>query len=94
LRGLAANVRSYYDCGVDLCEATLHSKLTYTCGFAQSPDQSLEELQHNKLDLICRKLRLQPSDELADRCCGFASLLIHAVENYDVSNLSAAYYIP
>ena len=86
-RGKEGNIHQHYDVGVDLFESCLDSTMTYSCGYASSPDDDLERLQANKLDRICRKLRLQPGEKLLDIGCGFAGLLIHAAKNFGVSGL-------
>jgi len=83
-RGKAHNVQRHYDVGDDLFKSFLDSTLTYSCGYATDPGDDLEKLQQNKLDRICRKLRLRPGDRLLDIGCGFGGLLIHAAKNYGV----------
>jgi cyclopropane-fatty-acyl-phospholipid synthase len=85
LRGKAHNVQRHYDLGDDLFEAFLDSTLTYSCGYATDPGDDLETLQRNKLERICRKLRLRPGDRLLDIGCGFAGLLVHAAKHYGVN---------
>jgi cyclopropane-fatty-acyl-phospholipid synthase len=87
LRGKQHNVRSHYDLGNDLFESFLDSKLTYSCGYACSPEDDLETLQTNKLDRICRKLRLERDERLLDIGCGFGGLLIHAAKHYGVTGV-------
>ncbi|RMH17935.1 MAG: methyltransferase domain-containing protein [Acidobacteria bacterium] len=82
LRGKAHNVQRHYDVGDDLFQAFLDSSLTYSCGYAEDPGDDLETLQKNKLDRICRKLRLEEGDRLLDVGCGFGGLLIHAAKHY------------
>lgn len=82
LRGNARNVRAHYDIGDELFECFLDSTLTYSCGYAKTPTDSLDELQQNKLDRICQKLELRPGDRLLDIGCGFGGLLIHAAKHY------------
>jgi cyclopropane-fatty-acyl-phospholipid synthase len=84
LRGRTRNVRGHYDLGDDLFEAFLDKTLTYSCGYAQSPTDSLESLQFNKLDRICKKLDLRPGERLLDIGCGYGGLLIHAAKHYGV----------
>lgn len=84
LRGKAHNVQRHYDIGDDLFEAFLDKTLTYSCGYATHPDDDLEKLQQNKLERICRKLRLRPGDRLLDIGCGFGGLLIHAAKHHGV----------
>jgi len=50
LRKRATNVQRHYDIGDDLFEAFLDPTLTYSCGFANTPHDSLETLQLNKLE--------------------------------------------
>jgi cyclopropane-fatty-acyl-phospholipid synthase len=78
------NVRRHYDLGNDLFESFLDPTLTYSCGYAQTPVDSLEKLQANKLQRICRKLRLQPGNRMLDIGCGFGGLLILAAENFGI----------
>ena len=85
--GRESNIHRHYDAGIDLFEACLDSTMTYSCGYAGSPDDDLEQLQRNKLDRICRKLRLQPGERLLDIGCGYAGLLIHAAKHYGVSGV-------
>jgi cyclopropane-fatty-acyl-phospholipid synthase len=64
--------------------------MTYTCAYWKEGTQTLREAQINKLDHVCRKLRLQPGEHLIDVGGGWGSLLFHAVRNYGVvgTNLS------
>jgi cyclopropane-fatty-acyl-phospholipid synthase len=87
LAGKARNVQRHYDLGDDLFQSFLDSTLTYSCGYAESPDDDLERLQSNKLDRLCRKLRLQPGDHLLDIGCGYGGLLIHAARRFGVTGL-------
>ena len=76
--------RVHYDLGNDLYEAMLDPTMAYSCGYwAQA--STLEEAQVAKLDLICRKLDLQPGMRLLDIGCGWGSLMRHAAEHYGVS---------
>jgi cyclopropane-fatty-acyl-phospholipid synthase len=83
-RSAQANVRRHYDIGDDLFEAFLDSTLTYSCGYAITQDDDLEQLQFNKLNRICQKLRLKAGERLLDIGCGFGGLLIFAAKNYAV----------
>jgi cyclopropane-fatty-acyl-phospholipid synthase len=83
-RGGQRNVRRHYDLGDDLFESFLDSTMTYSCGYASTKEDDLEQLQSNKLGRICRKLMLRPADRLLDIGCGFGGLLIYAAKNYEV----------
>ena len=58
--------------------------MQYSCAHFPQWDATLEQAQVNKLDLICRKLRLQPGETMLDIGCGWGGLLCHAVQNYGV----------
>jgi cyclopropane-fatty-acyl-phospholipid synthase len=85
LRARETNVQRHYDLGDDLFKAFLDPTLTYSCGYAGAPDDSLETMQLNKLDRICKKLRLCQGARLLDIGCGFGGLLIFAAERYGVT---------
>lgn len=88
LSGKRINIKKHYDdVGDDLFEMMLDKSMSYTCGYAASPDDSLEQMQFNKLDRICHKLRLQPGDHLMDIGCGYGNLLIHAARHYGVTGV-------
>ncbi len=59
--------------------------MVYSCAYFGSPDDTLDEAQTRKLDLVCRKLELQPGERLLDIGCGWGSLLIHAAREYGVT---------
>ncbi len=74
----------HYDIGNDLYEAMLDPTLTYTCGYWKDA-KNLEEAQQAKLDLICRKLKLEPGMKVLDIGCGWGSFAIYAAKKYGVS---------
>jgi cyclopropane-fatty-acyl-phospholipid synthase len=83
-RGRYRNVQSHYDLGEDLFAAFLDESMAYSCGYVVAPDDELADLQRQKFDRICRKLRLKPGERLLDIGCGFGGLLIHAATHYGV----------
>jgi cyclopropane-fatty-acyl-phospholipid synthase len=87
VRGGRRNVQRHYDQGEDLFESFLDETLTYSCGYAVSPEDGLEMLQRNKFDRICRKLRLSPGHHLLDIGCGCGGLLIHAARHHGTSGI-------
>ena len=81
----------HYDLGNDLYAAMLGKRLVYSCGYWTRPDgrvlASLDAAQEAKLDLVCRKLRLQPGMRVLDIGCGWGEALKFAAERYGVSGV-------
>ena len=75
--------KRHYDIGNDVYQAMLDPTMSYSCGYWQNAS-SLEQAQHDKLDLICRKLELQPGERLLDIGCGWGGLAHHAAAHYAV----------
>jgi cyclopropane-fatty-acyl-phospholipid synthase len=59
--------------------------MVYTCAYFSEWHHDLDRAQADKLDMICRKLRLQPGDRMLDIGCGWGALLIHAAKHYGVN---------
>ena len=78
------NIHEHYDLGNDFYRLWLDEHLTYTCAYFPSPDVSLEEAQTAKLDLVCRKLNLQPGQQVIEAGSGWGSLALHMAKNYGV----------
>ncbi|KAG9311310.1 sphingolipid C9-methyltransferase [Chiua virens] len=78
-------VRDHYDRGDDFYAWFLGPRMIYTSGVVTTLEasESLEQLQDNKLALVCSKLNLQPNDRLLDVGCGWGTLAAFAAKNYD-----------
>lgn len=74
----------HYDLSNEFYSLFLDKEMVYSSAYFPTPDSSLDEAQLNKLDLICRKLRLAPGDRLFDPGCGWGGLLCYAAEHYGV----------
>jgi cyclopropane-fatty-acyl-phospholipid synthase len=72
----------HYDLGNELFENMLDKRLVYSCAYWKNA-RTLNEAQENKLDLICRKIGLQPGMRILDIGCGWASFAKYAAEKYD-----------
>ena len=77
-----AAVSFHYDLSNDFYNLWLDPALVYSCAYFKSADDSLEIAQSQKLDYICRKLRLRPGERLLDIGCGWGGLVLHAARNY------------
>jgi cyclopropane-fatty-acyl-phospholipid synthase len=82
-RDLAA-VRFHYDVGNDFYALWLDRRLVYSCAYFRTPETVLDDAQEAKLDLVCRKLRLERGMRLLDIGCGWGSLVTFAAERYGV----------
>lgn len=81
LRRSRAVARQHYDLGNDFYRDMLDSRMQYTCAYWKSA-RSLEEAQEHKLDLICRKLALEPGMSILELGCGWGGLARFAAERY------------
>ena len=81
-RGSQRNIRAHYDLGNELFEAFLDSTMMYSAAQFLSPDDTLEQAQLNKLERICQKLELKPSDHLLEIGTGWGSMAIYAATHY------------
>lgn len=74
-------ISHHYDVGNDFYERVLGPSMVYSCAY-WTPGSTLERAQHDKLDLVCRKLALHPGDRLLDVGCGWGSMALHAAREY------------
>jgi len=78
-----AVISHHYDLSNDFYQLILDPQMAYSCAYwSDATDQTLEQAQAAKLDLVCRKLGLQHNDRLLDIGCGWGSLSIHAALHY------------
>ncbi len=74
----------HYDIGNDLFEKMLDSRMQYSCGYWEKA-KSLEEAQEAKLDLICRKLKLEKGMTLLEIGCGWGGFAKYVTQKYGVT---------
>ena len=77
-----ALIRFHYDLSNEFYGLFLDPEMVYTCAYFPTPETTLEQAQQAKLDMICRKLRLQPGDRFLDIGCGWGGLVCHAAQHY------------
>jgi cyclopropane-fatty-acyl-phospholipid synthase len=80
----AQAVRYHYDLPGEFYGLWLDPGMNYSCGYFRAANDTLDLAQEQKLDYVCRKLRLQRGERLLDIGCGWGSLLLHAARNYGV----------
>lgn len=81
----AEAVRHHYDVSNEFFALFLDRTMTYSCALFEDGIEGLEDAQRAKLDLICRKLGLEPGMRMLDIGCGWGSLAIHAAREYGAS---------
>ncbi|KAK3400983.1 S-adenosyl-L-methionine-dependent methyltransferase [Sordaria brevicollis] len=79
-------VRDHYDRGDDFYSWFLGPRMIYTSGIISDPtkEETLEELQDNKLAIVCEKADLKEGETLLDIGCGWGTLARFASVNYGV----------
>jgi len=78
-------IHYHYDVSNDFYALWLDRRMVYSCGYFKSDADSLELAQFQKLDHLCRKLRLAPGERFLDVGCGWGGLVLHAAEHYGVN---------
>ena len=82
LRTSRRNIKEHYDLSNDFFELWLDPTMTYSAAYWDRPDMTLEQAQIRKYDVLCRKLRLQPSDQVLEIGSGWGGFSMHAAKNF------------
>lgn len=80
-------IHYHYDVSNDFYRLWLDPNMVYSCAYFHRATDNLAAAQVQKLDHICRKLRLKSGERLLDVGCGWGGLILHAVKNYGVHAL-------
>ncbi|GMQ75183.1 MAG: C17 cyclopropane fatty acid synthase CfaB [Gammaproteobacteria bacterium] len=83
-RNTKESIAHHYDVGNDFYSLWLDPEMVYSCAYFSGVDQTLDDAQRDKLDYICRKLRLTPGQTLLDVGCGWGALVCWAARQYGV----------
>ncbi len=86
-RKLADNkafIQFHYDLSNDFYALFLDPEMVYSCAYYTDWSNGVEQAQRDKLEMICRKLRLKPGHRMLDIGCGWGGLVCHAARNYGV----------
>jgi cyclopropane-fatty-acyl-phospholipid synthase len=78
------NIHYHYDLSNRFYELFLDPEMVYSCAYFKDWDNDLATAQADKLDMICRKLRLKPGEAFLDIGCGWGALVCHAAKHYGV----------
>ncbi len=83
-RGNRANIAHHYDVSNAFYRLWLDARMVYSCAYFKRDDDTLDQAQEQKLDHICRKLRLTPGEKFLDIGCGWGGLIFWAAQHYGV----------
>ncbi len=81
----AEAIRHHYDISNEFYQLFLDQRLVYSCGYFTDFANGIDQAQTDKLEHICRKLRLKPGERLLDIGCGWGAMLIYAAKHYGVT---------
>ena len=81
-KGSQKNIAAHYDLGNDMFEQFLDPTMMYSAAQFLTADDTLEQAQLNKLQRICQKLDLKPTDHLLEIGTGWGSMALYAAQHY------------
>ena len=77
------NACFHYANGTDFYSYWLDNPyMMYTCAYWKEGTRTLEEAQQNKMEHVCRKVRLQPGETFVDIGCGWGGFMRYAWEKH------------
>jgi cyclopropane-fatty-acyl-phospholipid synthase len=79
-----AAISFHYDVSNEFYRLWLDQERVYSCAYFFNPEESLDQAQRNKLEHICRKLRLRPGERMLDIGCGWGALVCWAARHHGV----------
>lgn len=74
----------HYDVSNEFYSLWLDELMNYSCAYFRNWDEDIHTAQRNKLELICRKLRLKEGEKVLDIGCGWGGFLIYAAQKYGI----------
>ncbi len=83
-RDETAFIQFHYDVSNAFYQLFLDPEMQYSCGYFTDWSNGIEQAQRDNLEMICRKLRLQPGERFLDVGSGWGGLICHAAREYGV----------
>ena len=78
-------IQFHYDVSNEFYQLFLDPEMQYSCAYFTDWENTLEQAQRDKMEMICRKLRLRPGEKMLDIGCGWGGLICHAATRYGVT---------
>jgi cyclopropane-fatty-acyl-phospholipid synthase len=79
------NISFHYDISNVFYSLWLDKEMIYTCAYCTDWDNDIDRIQQDKLEMICRKLRLKPGERMLDVGCGWGAVSMYAAQHYGVT---------
>ncbi len=77
-------VSYHYDLPPEFYALFLDRRMMYSCAYFENASDDLDKAQEQKLDYLCRKLRLNTGERLLDVGCGWGGMILYAAKHYGV----------
>ena len=81
-RNSKRNISAHYDLSNNFFKLFLDETMMYSSAIFKTRNQKLKAASLNKLDIICQKLNLKPTDHVVEIGSGWGGFAIFAAENY------------
>ena len=78
-------IQFHYDLSDEFYALFLDPEMVYSCAYFTDWTNGIAQAQADKLEMICRKLRLKSGERFLDIGCGWGGLICHAAEAYGVT---------
>jgi cyclopropane-fatty-acyl-phospholipid synthase len=78
-------IQFHYDLSDEFYALFLDPEMVYSCAYFTDWGNDIAQGQADKLEMICRKLRLKPGERFLDIGCGWGGLICHAAKVHGVT---------
>jgi cyclopropane-fatty-acyl-phospholipid synthase len=79
------NISYHYNLSNTFYSLWLDKEMVYTCAYCTDWDNDIDRMQQDKLEMICRKLRLKAGERMLDIGCGWGAVSMFAARHYGVT---------
>ncbi len=79
-----SNIQYHYDVSNAFYTLFLDPEMVYSCAYFTDWKNDIAQAQRDKLEMICRKLRLKAGERFLDIGCGWGALVCHAAQHHGV----------